>query len=187
MNDQTENYPTACSHVHVERFQIEKDGRVFEEQWRCRDCGEQFYRLNFDDYRPQIQIMEPVKTLRDEFAMAAMIADAISSAMICCVYLSQGKVPSDRIQNPSAYASEYFETADAMLMARKSEPYSPRAQDIHEDAVCAEEQNNIEDLTAMPVSDPTKFARCHGCGQEIPIGNHQTAQGNAFCDDCIPF
>ena len=119
MNDQTENYPTACAHTVVERFRIAKDSKVFEEQWRCKGCGEQFYRLNFDDYRPQIQVMEPVKTLRDEFAIAAMISDAMSSAIIAAAYIGQGKIFNGELPGPEDHAAQYYETADKMLDVRK--------------------------------------------------------------------
>ena len=120
MDNQTENYPTACAHTIVERFRIAKDSRVFEEQWRCKDCGERFYRLNFDNFKPQIQITEPVKTLRDEFAIAAMIADAVQSGIVAAAHIGKGKIlVGDLIPGFAEGAVEYYEIADAMMKARK--------------------------------------------------------------------
>lgn len=62
----------ACAHCTVKRLTDEINGKVFGEHWRCADCGEPFYSLAEMFPPAQIQILEPVRTLRDEFAMAAM-------------------------------------------------------------------------------------------------------------------
>lgn len=120
MNSQSQNYPTACAHIHVERFQIEKDGKVFEEQWRCRDCGTKFVTLDNLFAGPQnIEVMPEQATLRDQFAMAAMIADALSSAVIAVSYLAQGNTFTGDYPKPEEGVEEYFKTADALMEARK--------------------------------------------------------------------
>ena len=121
MNDaQKRNDFAACAHIHVERFQIEKDGKVFEEQWRCRDCGTKFVTLDSLFLGPQkIQVMEPMKTLRDEFAMAAMQADALQSAIIAAAYIAQGKRFDSDVPDLATAVKEHYDTADAMMETRK--------------------------------------------------------------------
>ena len=47
MNEtQKEQDFAACAHIQVERFTVEKSGKVFEEQWRCADCGTKFVTLD---------------------------------------------------------------------------------------------------------------------------------------------
>ena len=108
MDNQTGNYPTACAHIYVERFQIEKDGRAFEEQWRCKDCGAKFVNLDSFFAGPQrIEVMEPMATLRDQFAMAALT----------------GMLADENVSVGGTYdaknAQLCYGIADAMLKARK--------------------------------------------------------------------
>lgn len=112
---------SACAHVHVERFQIEKDGRVFEEQWRCKDCGVKFVALDgLFGFPGKITVMDPVKTLRDEFAMAAMIADAVQGGIVAAGHIGKGlRIVTDIMPTLADGAKEYYEIADAMLEARK--------------------------------------------------------------------
>jgi hypothetical protein len=120
MNGQKDQDIAACAHIHVERFTVEKDGRVFEEQWRCKDCGTKFVTLDSLFAGPQqIRIMEPMKTLRDEFAMTAMLADAVSSALVAISYTVQGKVLKDEPDSLAQGANEYYAVADAMLKQRE--------------------------------------------------------------------
>lgn len=56
--------------------------------------------------------------LRDQFAMAAMVADAVSSGLIAAAYIAQGKTFNDTIPGPEDHAQEYYKTADDMLKAR---------------------------------------------------------------------
>ena|ERR1700679_2440383 len=57
-----------CVHDRIERVGTE---RGYTNQWLCCDCREEFYHLDWNT--PQkITIQEPYKTLRDEFAIAAM-------------------------------------------------------------------------------------------------------------------
>ena len=75
MNGQKDQNFAACAHNHVDRVTVQNNGVVFEEQWRCRDCGTKFVTLESLFAGPQkIQIMQPMKTLRDEFAMASLNA-----------------------------------------------------------------------------------------------------------------
>jgi hypothetical protein len=105
MNDgQKEQDFATCAHLRVERFTVENDGRVFEEQWRCRDCGTKFIALDSLFAGPQkIQVMEPRKTLRDEFAMAALMAAG---------YQINGGCSGDAV-------AMAYKWADAMMEARK--------------------------------------------------------------------
>lgn len=102
MNGQKEHDLSACAHIHVEHFTVEKDGKVFEEQWRCKDCGAKFVLLDRLFAGPQqIRVMEPMKTLRDEFAMAAltgMLARPAGKEIDC---------------------DQLYAIADAMMEARK--------------------------------------------------------------------
>ena len=59
------------------------------------------------------------KTLRDEFAMAAMVADALQAAVIAVSYLARGKTFEGEFPQTAEGASEYYKTADAMMEARK--------------------------------------------------------------------
>lgn len=98
----------ACAHMRVERFTVEKDGRVFEEQWRCGYCGTKFVSLGSLFGGPQqIRIMEPMKTLRDEFAMAALTG-LISTAT--------AKIGASDIR---AVTFLSYQLADSMMEARK--------------------------------------------------------------------
>lgn len=58
-------------------------------------------------------------TPRDQFAMAAMIADSIQSAIVAAAYIAQGKRFDGDVPNLSTAVKEHYETADAMLEARK--------------------------------------------------------------------
>lgn len=102
MNGQKEQNLAACAHINVERFTLGNDGRVFEEQWRCSDCGTKFVSLGSLFGGPQqIRVMEPMKTLRDEFAMAAltgMLARPAGKEIDC---------------------DQLYAIADAMMEARK--------------------------------------------------------------------
>jgi hypothetical protein len=77
------------------------------------------FEASMRDHRPQLTLMEPQMTLRDQFAMAAMQADAVQSALIAVAYTAQGKVFNDRMPDPIEAAQEHYKTADAMLEARK--------------------------------------------------------------------
>jgi len=71
--------------------------------------------------RPQITVMEPMRTLRDEFAMVSMVVDAIQSALVAIAYTAQGKTfTSDHVFEPEDMR-EYYRMADAMLEQRKKE------------------------------------------------------------------
>lgn len=80
--------------------------------------------LKFEDSlsRPgniQMLPMPEMSTLRDQFAMAAMIADSVQSAIVAAAYIGQGKVFSGEIPGQADEANEYYKVADAMLEARK--------------------------------------------------------------------
>jgi hypothetical protein len=77
------------------------------------------FEENIRNHRPQITIMEPHLTLRDQFAMAAMQADAVQSAIIAAAYIAQGKTTQVATMIDQATLREYYATADAMLEARK--------------------------------------------------------------------
>jgi hypothetical protein len=112
MNGQKGQDLAACAHLHVERFTVENHGKVFEEQWRCRECGAKFVSLDGLFAGPQhIQIMEPMRTLRDEFAMAAL------NGYIACDATGETywRTKESRVQ----VADESYAWADAMLEARK--------------------------------------------------------------------
>lgn len=73
------------------------------------------------DPQPKIQFMPmpETATLRDQFAMAAMIADSIQSAVVSAAYIGQGKVLKGDFPGPMTGAKEYYATADSMLEARE--------------------------------------------------------------------
>lgn len=71
--------------------------RLINGEWRCVEC----------------------ETLRDQFAMAAMIADALQPAMIAVSYLAQGKTFTGEYPEMAEGARDYYRTADAMIEARK--------------------------------------------------------------------
>jgi len=73
------------------------------------------------NHRPQITVVEPMRTLRDEFAMVAMIADSVQSAIVAAAYIGQGARFDGDVPNLSTAVKEHYETADAMLEARKKE------------------------------------------------------------------
>ena len=58
-------------------------------------------------------------TLRDQFAMVAMISDSIQSAIVAAAYIGQGKVFNGEVPSQADEAKEYYKVADAMLEARK--------------------------------------------------------------------
>lgn len=98
----------ACRHETVSRS---VDGSHY-----CEDCGAEFF--HFDAQPGKIQVMEPMATLREQFAMAAMVADAVSSGLIAAAYIAQGKTFNDTIPGPEDHAQEYYKTADEMMKAR---------------------------------------------------------------------
>ena len=100
---------TTCTHQKVVRWE--------NGTHHCDNCEVEFFHL---DLTPgKIQVMEPMPTLRDQFAMAAMIADALSGAVIAVSYLAQGKTFAGEYPEMAEGAQKYFETADAMMKARK--------------------------------------------------------------------
>lgn len=95
----------------------EKVVRRDDGTWHCDYCEEEFFHL---DLRPgKIQVMELAPTLRDQFAMAAMIADSLQGGVIAAAYIGQGKTLKDEYPDVASGAAEYYKTADAMLEARK--------------------------------------------------------------------
>ena len=125
MNGQKEQDFAACAHIHVERFTLGNDGKVFEEQWRCKDCGTKFVSLDSLFRGPQqIRVMEPMKTLRDEFAMAAMLSDSIQSVVVAASYMAQGKTYGGEFPGLETGVEAYYKTADAMMEARKADSKS---------------------------------------------------------------
>jgi len=85
-----------CVHDRIERVATDQG---YTNRWLCKDCHEEFFHL---DLRPgKITVMEPMRTLRDEFAMVAMHT-MISS-------------------HPKEAAALAYEWAAAMLEARKKE------------------------------------------------------------------
>lgn len=81
-------------------------------------------RLNLDqslkNMEPgKITLMPELATLRDQFAMAAMIAYSVQSAIIAVAYIAQGNVMKGDYPSQSTGAHEYYATADSMLEARK--------------------------------------------------------------------
>lgn len=97
------NEQPVCAHLMVKRFTVGNECRTFKEEWRCNDCGLEFFSTNFGLYSGEIQIMEPYATLRDQFAMAAMQG-----------IITQGTMFGDR-----AIAKVSYEMADYMMEARK--------------------------------------------------------------------
>jgi hypothetical protein len=88
-----------CKHEVVNRS---VDGNHY-----CEDCGAEFFH-----YAPSMP------TLRDQFAMAAMVADAVSSGYNAAAYIAQGKTFDGKIPGPEEHAAEYFKTADEMMKTR---------------------------------------------------------------------
>lgn len=101
-----------CRHEKVVR---REDGT-----WHCDLCEWEFYHLDFGPPGEiQFTPMPEVATLRDQFAMAAMIADAIQSAVVSAAYIGQGKILRGDYPGPETGAKDYYATADSMLEARK--------------------------------------------------------------------
>ena len=94
-----------CAHATVKRQVMEGDGRVYDEQWRCPDCGIEFVRMPSFFPSGPITAMEPQATLRDQFAMAAM-AGAMAS-------------PQKVFANLDEVVRGAYRAADAMMKARK--------------------------------------------------------------------
>lgn len=110
----------ACYCVHARVFrQTKDDGGAWSEVWKCIDCKREFTLFPLDIKPGSIQVMEPMQTLRDQFAMAAMQADAVQSAIVAAAYIAQGKRFDGDVPNLATATKEHYETADAMLEARK--------------------------------------------------------------------
>lgn len=92
-----------CVHDRIERIRTEAG---YTDRWLCVDCHEEFYHLDFSNYRAKIQVMEPVKTLRDEFAIGAL------SGMLANTLMN---LPPTKRE----LATISYEWATAMLEARK--------------------------------------------------------------------
>jgi hypothetical protein len=108
-----------CAHLQVVYRKWEVDGMVLSEKWMCDLCKKEFYPLPEFFGSGQIQVMEPQATLRDQFAMAAMQSDALQSALIAAAYIAQGKSFDGDVPNLTTAVKEHYETADAMMEARK--------------------------------------------------------------------
>lgn len=67
-----------------------------------------------------LTLVEPIPTLRDQFAMTAIIADAISSGIVAAAYIARGRAFTEEVGKKEDAAEQYYRTADAMLEARKS-------------------------------------------------------------------
>jgi hypothetical protein len=116
---------------HDSEFHIRQPYYLFKNEERarkaCVDLNERAvnstYRvaeyINFDIKPSVLTIMEPQLTLRDQFAMAAMLFDSVQSGMIAAAYIAQGKRFDGAIPGPEEHAQEYYATADKMLEARK--------------------------------------------------------------------
>lgn len=89
-----------CQHSQVSRLYDNEEN--FTDKWLCARCGAEFYHL---DLQPgKITVMEPMVTLRDQFAMAALtglLSDPTSSGHDGC-------------------AKAAYLYADAMMKARKA-------------------------------------------------------------------
>ena len=112
-----------CSHDTVRRM-VSDDKRRYLNRWGCRDCGETFKETDpTNEFKPleytAPAVLNSAKTLRDEFAVAAMASDALQSAIVAAAYIAQGKRFDGDVPNLSTAAKEHYETADAMLEARK--------------------------------------------------------------------
>ena len=88
-----------CVHDRIERVGTDVG---YTNQWLCRDCREEFYHLDWKA-EGKLTIMEPFKTLRDEFAIAAMQSLLLENP------------DSDR--NKLGNAAYFY--ADGMMEARK--------------------------------------------------------------------
>ena len=103
---------SACAHTHVIPLRIETCGRVFEEQWRCKDCGKEFWP------KPEMSIQNATivpppeqATLRDQFAMAALSGEFAAQGP----YGVTGNHPQAMLNS----ARRFYYMADAMMEARK--------------------------------------------------------------------
>ena len=112
MDGQKEKDFACCAHSQVIPMRIENKGTVYEEQWRCKDCGAKFVTLDSLFAGPQtIQVMEPVKTLRDEIAIE-MLKHMIKQTLP----ISQD-TDFDKIL--SVVSEHCYKWANAMMEARK--------------------------------------------------------------------
>ena len=86
-----------CVHDRIERVATDLG---YTNRWLCKDCHEEFFHL---DLRPgKITVMEPMRTLRDEFAMATLVG------LLAGGYMGE-------------LAAVCYSKADAMLEQRKKE------------------------------------------------------------------
>ena len=106
-----------CHHDTVRR-QIEDHGDRTD-KWKCA-CGEEFYRL---DLQPgKVKLLQPAApTLRDQFAMAAMISDSIQSAILVAAHMAQGQSYQGEYPGLESGVEEHYKTADAMMKAREND------------------------------------------------------------------
>lgn len=90
-----------CPHSLVARKYDSEEN--FTDKWLCARCGAEFYHLDLQS--GNITVMEPMVTLRDQFAMAAL-KGLMAANWKDCPY-------------PDGYAKEAYMVADAMMKARK--------------------------------------------------------------------
>lgn len=74
--------------------------------------------FSYDLPQPIFMAMEPRATLRDQFAMAAMMSDSIQSAIVSASYMAQGKTYAEEFPGLETGVEAYYKTADAMMKAR---------------------------------------------------------------------
>jgi hypothetical protein len=99
-----------CVHDRIERVGTDVG---YTNQWLCRDCREEFYHLDWKA-NGKLTIMEPFKTLRDEFAIAAMQGDWASQS------LETREIPNDIKKDWLINRARlYYALSDIMLEVRK--------------------------------------------------------------------
>ena len=93
-----------CRHLEVKR-RISMDS---DDYWTCEECGAKFYHLEDIGFPGQhLTVMEPYATLRDQFAMAALMGLLASGRRDTSVEMIHENVPAA------------YKYADSMLEVRK--------------------------------------------------------------------
>ena len=101
-----------CAHARVYYSKHEDHGVVHSEHWYCTECHLEFYPMTWGFEPGKITVVDPVVTLRDQFAMAALAA-----------LISRGASPDvqERGYNAFEWATRgSYQYAEAMMEARKT-------------------------------------------------------------------
>ena len=108
-----------CAHARVYYSKHEDHGVVHSEHWYCTECHLEFSPMTWRFEPGTLTVMEPVATLRDQFAMAALtgiLAFGVGTETLA----DDRKYWTQNSEDIDDSAERSYLWADAMMKARKT-------------------------------------------------------------------